>query len=107
MGAGMSEKQERIKIFVRDPLTLPSLESLRQELIDAFIRGQVVTVDMNEVSLCDTAGIQLLISASKMAKQNGIDLRFEHVSSAVAAAARKIGFFFWSPDDGCVELELR
>lgn len=63
-----------------DLLTVPELE---QGLLRALPEGETV-LDLSGVSFIDSSGIALLVSVSKLARQNGWRLQVQRPSAPVA-----------------------
>jgi len=72
-------------------LRLGFLDQLRSALIEALKAREPIALDLSGVDECDTAGIQLLISASLSARKSGTPLSLANPSSAVLAAQTSIG----------------
>jgi len=67
------------------------------ETLREYFGGEVNPVfDLSEVEACDTAGLQLLCSASKTAESLGKHIEFAGVSDAVRNASAILGFPPWS-----------
>ena len=60
-------------------------------LLKAAIAGGAECIDASRVASVDTAGLQLLLAAGRMAAAHGRALRWEGASSALIEAACKLG----------------
>ena len=68
---------------IQGDLSIRESVALVAGLTQALESGPALTVDLSEVTACDTAGLQILIAAVKQAATDGKTLRFEQASPAV------------------------
>jgi len=72
-------------------LDIYGAEQLREALLARFREANEVVIGLGKVESCDTAGIQLLLSARRMAAEGGRALRFDDVPAAVRASCQCLG----------------
>jgi anti-anti-sigma factor len=72
-------------------LDISTAPDLRQELQHAIATGCDVLLDLSEVEVCDVAGLQVLMAASRSAQSAGIGFRIARMSGAVTDAVRMLG----------------
>jgi anti-anti-sigma factor len=68
---------------IQGDLSIRESGALIAALAGALDSGPSLTVDLSEVTACDTAGLQILIAAVKQAATDGKSLHFKQASSAV------------------------
>jgi anti-sigma B factor antagonist len=73
----------RLVLAPRGELDLLTVPELEQGLLRALPEGETV-LDLSGVSFIDSSGIALLVSVSKLARQNGWRLRVQRPSAPVA-----------------------
>ncbi len=78
-------------------LALPAALSIREvstvaPTLAAAIAAGASVLDSGAVSIIDTAGLQLLLSARRTAAALGVELRLAAPSAAVKDSARSLGF---------------
>ena len=86
-----SEDEKSLKI--EGPMTIYEIQEIHKELNQIMENGEV-TIDLTDVTDCDTSGIQLLCSAAKTAKEKDIKLSYTGTSEIVEKAAKRIGVEF-------------
>jgi anti-anti-sigma factor len=86
-----SPAQTEGALKVTGALDLAAAEELRNAFAGAIARLESIVVDASEVDACDTAGLQLLISARNTAIRLGKSWRITALSPVVIAAATSIG----------------
>ena len=72
-------------------LTIYDAPVLREEILDCYANSREVTVDVEEVTECDTAGIQLLFAAGKNARKDSQSFRVIGESIAITDALKCLG----------------
>ncbi len=77
-------------LALRDGLVINQAAILREMLVQALANG-TRAVDLSAVSDCDTAGVQLLISACKTAEASGGPLVLRAASPAVQEIMTRYG----------------
>jgi len=70
--------------------TISQAAALHEQLRDALATGQLHW-DLGSVTECDSAGVQLLLSARRSAQAQGAPLRIEPASAAVQASLQRYG----------------
>lgn len=76
-----TEKIERLSIT--QDLTIYHAEALKDELLHALERGNVIELDLAQVTEIDTAGIQLLMLTKRECQQHDQTLRIVAHSQSV------------------------
>lgn len=72
-------------------LDIYSAERLQVTLMDCLAANDTVVLDLGGVETCDTAGIQLLLSARTTAAEHHKTLQFCAVPEAVATCCQRLG----------------
>ncbi|MFO7987623.1 MAG: STAS domain-containing protein [Desulfatiglandaceae bacterium] len=84
------ETEEGIRLHIQGSLSIYEASALRDELLGCLDTGENVEVALSNVKECDTAGLQLLVSARKSAesaqKQLHITNAPEHVLDLLYSA---------------------
>lgn len=89
----LEESEEEIaRMKVAGPFTIYEATRYHGELLSCFENKRGVEVDLSEVSDCDAAGIQLLISAGKTAKEKGIGFVMTRPAGVLDETLRRAGF---------------
>ncbi|CAK0773756.1 hypothetical protein CCP2SC5_600022 [Azospirillaceae bacterium] len=83
------EKTEVLKI--QGALTVRVVEKLKAQIISATQSCHVLTLDLEDVEECDTAGLQLLFTATRHALQDGKTIRIGPCSAVLHTTAEKLG----------------
>ena len=78
------------------PLTIYEVGDARKNMLEHLNTGKEFHMDLGQIPDCDTAGVQLLISAKKTVEKSGKSFRVLQASSAVINAVRLLGL---SPDE--------
>jgi anti-anti-sigma factor len=76
---------------IKGSMSVYEAETLHRELAECFDACDGVVVDLNEVSGCDTAGIQLLCSAQMTAKITGKNFTVTGASPSVMETIVRVG----------------
>lgn len=77
-------------IPIKGRLDISLVEELRTRLLE-LLESPEPCLDLSELSSCDTAGLQLLLSAHRSAAAAGKTLRFAHPPSCLTALAAQLG----------------
>ena len=88
---------------IEGSLSVYEVGSLRDELLECLTNNDELELDLNDVSDCDTAGIQLLFSALKTTKDMGKKIRVQAISEDLKETATRMGIDldnFISPEKG-------
>ena len=83
MNFSREEKDGCVVLKINGNLSVYEVANLRDELVACFDMYDGLTLDLNEVNDCDTAGIQLLCSAGKTAAETGKNFAVSVVSVSV------------------------
>jgi anti-anti-sigma factor len=67
-------------------MLISEVTALKEQLLDFLKVGGRLALDLGDVYDCDTAGVQLLLSACKSAEASGKTLTIESVSTKVQEA---------------------
>lgn len=83
---------ERTAVFSLDSsLTISEVSSLQDQLLERLREMVPLRIDASDVDAIDAAGLQLIASLFKNAREKGIDLSLAKPSDAFVASARQIG----------------
>ena len=72
-------------------LDIYNAETLRQSLAEHINAKATPCLDLAEVGICDTAGAQLLWSATKTAANEGKTIQFKQVPAVVRESCNRLG----------------
>jgi anti-anti-sigma factor len=75
-------------------LLINDVQELHKALVTALAAPGDLTLDMSEVTSCDTASLQLLCSARRSVIQEKKQLRLKAISGAVTEAVAALGLTF-------------
>ena len=78
-------------ISIKGPMSIYEVREIYGDLLKSFDEDGEIILDLSEVTSCDVAGIQLLYSAKRTAKETGKGFSLSGVSSAVLEAAGGAG----------------
>lgn len=76
-------KQSRKRLVVSDDMTIYNAAAQKEKLLQALAGCQELDVDLSKVGEIDTAGVQVLILASREAGKTGKVMRLSAHSGAV------------------------
>ncbi len=93
------EKDGQAILKIKGALSIYEAASLREELAACLDQYQGLTIDLNEVSDCDTAGLQLLCSARRTAENAGKAFALTGTPEPVHEALSRVGL-----DPGTISL---
>jgi anti-sigma B factor antagonist len=65
-------------------LDLASRDLVEPEVLAAIAHGGPVTIDLTDLTFCDSSGIALLLAAREKATAEDVALTIEHVRSSLA-----------------------
>jgi len=85
------EREGNVVLRIEGPMTIYEAVDIRNELIKCFDDADNVTLDLDAVSDCDTAGVQLLCAVRKTGNEDGKTFCVERLSKAVADAITRAG----------------
>lgn len=77
---------------VSGDLDIGAVTPLRDALSQALSTSNGLAIDLTDVTFCDAAGLQVLLSTRKTAASTGKQLRFVSVGDAVAQTCVALGF---------------
>ena len=72
-------------------LHISGVAALKQRMLDAVRSHPLLVLDMEGVTDCDTASLQLIVAACRPGLPGGETIRLSRYSPAVATAAEKLG----------------
>jgi len=89
----LTKRQEKgqMSIKVRGAMTIYEASALRKELLECLEDHDSLVLDLEEVSNCDTAGVQVICSAIKTVTDAGKTFSVRAVSAEVVQAAFRAG----------------
>ncbi len=85
------EQGDRAAVRAEGPLSIYEVAALRDELIECFDRFGQVLLELDRVTECDLAGVQLLYSARLVASARGKGLVVSGVPAVVREAVLRAG----------------
>lgn len=91
MGFTLEEKNGQALLKIEGALTIYEVAFIRHELLMCFENYNDLALDLSRTNDCDTAGIQLLCSAQKTAKQTGKTFKIANASKCFYEAVSLIG----------------
>ena len=77
----ITQTEDNCNIIFRDDLTIFQVEEFQKEILTQANFAKAVTVDLSAVEEMDSAGIQLLLSLTKEAKNCGSAMTINHFSN--------------------------
>jgi anti-anti-sigma regulatory factor len=86
-----NKKEDKASLKIQGPLTIYEVIDVRDRFLEHLKKTGELRLELEEVTDCDTAGIQLLYSALKTAKDRGQAFDLKSVSMAVKEAAERAG----------------
>lgn len=69
------ESTGKATVFITGDLTLQVVGDLRTELLSVMSSAKSLEIDLGDVTSVDTAGIQLVCAAHRLAAKRGIDFK--------------------------------
>ena len=78
-------------ISIKGPMSIYEVREIYGDLLKSFDEDGEIILDLSEVTSCDVAGIQLLYSAKRTAKEKGKRFSLSAVSGAVLEEAARTG----------------
>ena len=94
-----AQPQKGALLRLEGEMNIYKAAELKQTLLAAIIPGQTLEADLSGVTDMDTAGLQLLMLAKKVAQNGGGDLELTRHSPAVVDVFEllNLGTFFGDP----------
>ena len=72
-------------------LDIYAADRLHEALQERFGAGGELVIDLGGIESCDTAGLQLLLSARRTATAGARSLRFDSTPAAVRSCGQRLG----------------
>ena len=100
------EKKRKTEIKIKGSLSIYEVSSLKEELLTCLKSNKSLSLDLSEVSECDTAGIQILYSALRMTRETDKEFLITSIKgmpNSITEIAARIGLDLTrtvSMDDG-------
>jgi anti-anti-sigma factor len=91
MSVSREEKEGRIIFKIEDSLSIYEVANLRNEFLECLDAYDRMSLDLNGVTECDSAGIQLLYSAYITARNAGKTFEILHASEQVIKTVTLVG----------------
>lgn len=91
MAAGKNGDNENFFIKLEGALSAYEVANIKPKLIDGLEKNSGITIDLQDITECDTLGIQLICSAAKTAKLQNKDFSISTKSELCWTAAQNIG----------------
>lgn len=93
------DAEDRLRVALTGDVDIYAAETLKAQLLDQLLRTRVLELDLAEVSLIDTAGMQILVLLKRTAEREGRELRLSQHSATAAEASQFLGLgpFFGDP----------
>ncbi|RPI74915.1 MAG: STAS domain-containing protein [Desulfobacteraceae bacterium] len=91
MTKAKNKKEEAAPLKIQGPLTIYEVVDVRERFLAHLKKTGELSLELEAVTDCDTAGIQLLYSALKTAKDRERPFDLKNVSVAVKEAAERAG----------------
>jgi anti-anti-sigma regulatory factor len=85
------EKDGAAILNIKSAMSVYEIASIRDELAACFKSHDKVILDVDEVGNCDTAGVQLMLSAFRMAENAGKTFEVRGASDSVRKSAVDLG----------------
>jgi anti-anti-sigma regulatory factor len=82
-------------IQLTGPITIYEVSAVRESLRVALIEGKRVRIDLGESGPWDLAGVQLLVSCVKSARNRGVEARLSNVPKICVDIAERSGLTDW------------
>ncbi len=87
-----SNNNESTILKISNKLSIYDMGNLHQELQSAFDTAQEITIDLAETESCDSAAIQLMISAHKTAIEKNLSFIVSNPNEEITNFATNLGF---------------
>ena len=87
---GIKKKDKKGKIEIDKSLSIFNAAMIHKNIIDAYSKFDRMEIDLKDVTDCDTAGIQLLISLQKTCDDAGKEFSLINPSEAVIDAMERM-----------------
>ncbi len=84
---------------IEGTLCIPDVALLKKKILDTLESCESVVLDLSSVDDCDTAGIQLLVAASRISSERGKTILIGRYSEPVRSTATKLGVKLMTTDN--------
>jgi anti-anti-sigma regulatory factor len=84
-----SVNKKRTTLTIENSLTIYDVGLLKEKALEILGKSNFIEVNLDTVCECDTAGIQLLYSLKKSAKESGKELIINNPSRSVEDALKR------------------
>ncbi len=85
------KKQDKpVKIEIEKSLTIFEAASVHNKIMESYKNSKDIEIDLNSVTSCDTAGIQILYSLKKSGNRDGKKIIFSDPSGALEKALKEM-----------------
>ncbi len=85
------EKEGKAIVKIKGAMSVEEAAELGRALLEGITENSGLEIDLSEVDDCDTAGIQLLCSTGKTARESKKDFSITACSDQVKDVADRIG----------------
>ena len=79
------------KVILQGALNFETVPAVYQKSRALFRKTDALRIDLKDVSLCDSAGLALLVDWLRLAKQHQVKISFEHLPPQLIAIAKVSG----------------
>jgi ABC-type transporter Mla MlaB component len=90
-----AERSETKTILLTGPITLYEVSAVRQTLRLALAEGKRLRIDLRDSGPWDLAGLQLLISCEKTARDRGQTVHLVNIPGVCTEIAERSGLSKW------------
>lgn len=91
MGFAREENDGRIRLRIQGALSIYEVVDLRDALLSCLENDSALEVDLEDVSECDTAGLQLLVAAHRTADRKKRDFHIYGASKVILQTLAGLG----------------
>jgi len=103
MNISVKKSQNDIYLVLEGEITVSEGERIKETLCKNLTMEKAIEVDLERVTLIDTAGLQLLYAACQTASQKGIPFFLKNQSSAFTQAVNLMGLSFQTQKGSLLE----
>ena len=89
------DRSDDVLIAIEGPATIYEAKALRQTLLQGLIKEGTIHIDLADSGKWDLAGLQLLISIIRTARNQGRTARLHRVTRICAEVAERSGLTDW------------
>ena len=87
---GTKKKDNTEKIEIETSLSIFNAAMIHEKILEAYNKFDAMEIDLKNITDCDTAGIQLLISLKKSCGETGKEISLVNPSEAVTDALERM-----------------